>query len=68
MSRGKTHEENYSLCHRNASGTLAETSGKEGLAIAELVRRAVDAFLVWDDPTYVPQPTPQIRKSHSSPA
>ena len=28
----------------------------EGVAIAELVRRAIDVFLAWDDPTY--QPTP----------
>ncbi|HEU5230349.1 MAG TPA: CopG family transcriptional regulator [Ktedonobacteraceae bacterium] len=42
---------------------------KEGLAIAELVRRAVDAFLAWDDPTYQPTPLnpPQNKDSHSSP-
>lgn len=33
---------------------LKERSEKEGLAFAELVRRAVDAFLAWDDPTYTP--------------
>ncbi len=33
---------------------LKERSEKEGLALAELVRRAVDAFLAWDDPTYLP--------------
>ena len=27
---------------------------REGVAIAELVRRAIDAFLAWDDPAYVP--------------
>jgi hypothetical protein len=26
----------------------------EGVAIAELIRRAVDVFLAWDDPTYQP--------------
>jgi ribbon-helix-helix CopG family protein len=26
----------------------------EGVAIAELVRRAIDVFLAWDDPTYQP--------------
>ena len=33
---------------------LQKRAEKEGLAIAELVRRAVDAFLAWDDPTYSP--------------
>lgn len=31
---------------------LVERSTREGLSIAELVRRAVDAFLAWDDPAY----------------
>ncbi len=31
---------------------LQERSEREGLAMAELVRRAVDSFLAWDDPTY----------------
>jgi hypothetical protein len=26
----------------------------DGVAIAELIRRAVDVFLAWDDPTYQP--------------
>jgi len=47
---------------------LHQRAEKEGLAVSELIRRAVDAFLAWDDPTYLPQPTPQTRKSHSSPA
>ena len=49
---------------------LHQRAEQEGLAIAELVRRAVDAFLSWDDPTYRAEPhrpTPK-RKSHSSPA
>ena len=46
---------------------LHQRAEKEGLALAELVRRAIDAFLAWDDPTYVPQPKPQIRNAHSSP-
>jgi hypothetical protein len=33
---------------------LHQRAQKEGLAIAELVRRAVDAFLAWDDPTIPP--------------
>ncbi|MFL5628260.1 MAG: CopG family transcriptional regulator [Ktedonobacteraceae bacterium] len=43
---------------------LRERAEQEGLAIAELIRRAVDAFLAWDDPAYTPQP----RNAHSSPA
>ncbi len=31
---------------------LQERAEGEGLAMAELVRRAVDSFLAWDDPTY----------------
>lgn len=47
---------------------LHQRSEKEGVAIAELVRRAVDSFLAWDDPTYQPDPIhPKTRKSHSSP-
>lgn len=30
---------------------------REGVAIAELIRRAIDTFLAWDDPTYVPPST-----------
>lgn len=46
---------------------LHERSEKEGLAVSELIRRAVDAFLAWDDPGYVPQPKPQNkeRRFHS---
>jgi hypothetical protein len=47
---------------------LHERADREGIAISELIRRAVDAFLAWDDPTYTPHPMPQIRNAHSSPA
>ncbi len=46
---------------------LRERSEREGVAIAELVRRAIDAFLAWDDPTYTPHPKPQTSNAHSSP-
>ena len=47
---------------------LQKKSEQENLPIAEIVRRAVDVYLAWDDPTYQPEPpTPQTRKSHSSP-
>jgi hypothetical protein len=39
---------------------------REGVAIAELVRRAIDAFLAWDDPAYIPHPKPQMRNAQSS--
>jgi hypothetical protein len=47
---------------------LHRRAEQEGLAVAELVRRAVDAFLAWDDPTYTPQPLPHKRKASSSSA
>jgi len=47
---------------------LRARAEQEGVAMAELIRRAVDAFLAWDDPTYTPQPKPQTRKASSSPA
>jgi hypothetical protein len=46
---------------------LALRSEQEGLPMAELVRRALDTFLAWDDPAYIPHPKLQTRKSHSSP-
>ncbi len=46
---------------------LRGRAAREGVAIAELVRRAIDAFLAWDDPAYTPHPKPQTRNAHSSP-
>jgi Ribbon-helix-helix protein, copG family len=47
---------------------LERMSREENLSEAEIVRRALDAYLAWNDPAYVPTPpTPQIRKAHSSP-
>ncbi len=47
---------------------LQHRSQQEGLAVAEIVRRAVDAYLAWDDPGYLPHPSRLRRKRHSSPA
>ncbi len=47
---------------------LAKKSREENLPEAEIVRRALDAYLAWDDPTYAPLPKPQTRNAHSSPA
>ena len=46
---------------------LAHRAQQEGIPMAELVRRALDTFLAWDDPTYQPiPPKPQTRNAHSS--
>ena len=47
---------------------LSKKSQDEGLPVAELLRRALDAYLAWDDPTYTPLPTPRTRNAHSSPS
>jgi hypothetical protein len=46
---------------------LEKRSQEEHLPMAEIIRRALDAYLAWDDLTYTPMPQPQIRKTHSSP-
>lgn len=46
---------------------LEQKSKEENLSEAEIVRRALDAYLAWDDPTYQPGlPMPQARNAHSS--
>ncbi|GHO61760.1 hypothetical protein KSD_72140 [Ktedonobacter sp. SOSP1-85] len=48
---------------------LEKRSQEEDLPMAEIIRRALDAYLAWDDPTYRPDPIhPKTRKSDSSPA
>ena len=47
---------------------LKHRSEREGLSLAELIRRAVDAFLAWDDPTYTPVPSRPASNDQSSPA
>lgn len=46
---------------------LQQIAHAEGLAMAEVVRRAVDAYLAWNDPTYAPTPRATTRNAHSSP-
>lgn len=47
---------------------LEQWSRSEGLPMAEIIRRALDAYLAWDDPTYQPLPSkPKTRKANSSP-
>jgi hypothetical protein len=46
---------------------LERMSRAENLSEAEIVRRALDAYLAWNDPAYLPTPpTRQTRKAHSS--
>ncbi len=47
---------------------LRKRAEHEGGAMAELIRRALDAFLAWDDPTSTPHPLPQIRNALHPPA
>ncbi len=46
---------------------LEKRSQEENLPVAEIIRRALDVYLAWDDPTYAPVPKPQPRNAHSSP-
>jgi Ribbon-helix-helix protein, copG family len=48
---------------------LEKKSKQENLPEAEIVRRALDAYLAWDDPTYIPHiPSPkQARAIHPPP-
>ncbi|GHO56190.1 ribbon-helix-helix domain-containing protein [Ktedonobacter robiniae] len=47
---------------------LRQKSETDNIPVSEIVRRAIDAYLAWNDPTYQPAPIyPQTRKSHSSP-
>ena len=46
---------------------LERRSQGEGLPMAEIIRRAVDTYLAWDDPTYTPIPSPRTRNGHSTP-
>ena len=36
---------------------LEKRSREEDLPMAEIIRRALDAYLAWDDPTYTPAPS-----------
>ena len=48
---------------------LGKRSKEEEVTMAEIIRRALDAYLAWVDPSYQPNPThPKTRKSDSSPA
>ena len=57
---------NLYLTHQQME-RLKERSESEGLSLAELVRRAVDTFLAWDDPTYAPTPLDPKKERRSHP-
>ncbi len=48
---------------------LEKRANDENLPVSEIIRRALDAYLAWDDPTYQPVSSnaPQTRKVHSFP-
>ena len=46
---------------------LEKRSRDEDLPMAEIIRRALDAYLAWDDPTYAPLPSRPTRNGFSSP-
>ena len=46
---------------------LRKRAEHEQIPVAELVRRAIDTFLAWDDPTYTPVLLPQNTQRHSHP-
>lgn len=45
---------------------LAKRSREEDLPIADGIRRAFNAYLAWDDPTYQSHPSYQSRNGHLS--
>ena len=47
---------------------LRAKSDADHIPVSELVRRAIDAYLAWNDPTYTPSPNQPKRKASSSPA
>jgi len=47
---------------------LEKRSRDEDLPMAEIIRRALDAYLAWDDPEYQPNPSRPTRNGLLSPA
>jgi hypothetical protein len=68
MQEGKMMKRTNIYLNERQHEKLNAQAEREGVPVAELVRRAVDAYLMWYDPAYQPTPPkPQTRKSHSSP-
>jgi hypothetical protein len=47
---------------------LRAKSEADNIPVSELVRRAIDAYLAWNDPTYTPPQMRHTRRANSSPA
>jgi len=47
---------------------LAQVAGILDGVEAEIIRRALDAYLAWDDPDYIPYPNQPERKANLSPS
>lgn len=43
---------------------LRAKAERDHLPVSEIVRRAIDAYLAWDDPTYQPQQGRAIHPRH----
>ena len=43
---------------------LRAKAERDNLLVSEIVRRAIDAYLAWDDPTYQPQQGRAIHPRH----
>lgn len=46
---------------------LGKRSQDEDLPMAEIIRRALDVYLAWDDPSYTPDPSRPKRNGLVSP-
>jgi hypothetical protein len=46
---------------------LEQRSQDEDLPMAEIIRRALDIYLAWDDPTYAPHPISPRKERGSYP-
>lgn len=46
---------------------LEKRSQDEDLPMAEIIRRALDVYLAWDDPSYAPRPSRPKRNGLVSP-
>jgi hypothetical protein len=70
FARGETKriDQNNSLLMRNNLSGYGASSEADHIPGSELVRRASDAYLAWNDPTYSQPPMRQTRKANSSPA
>ena len=67
VSENRMKRTNIYLSERQVE-RLRVQAEQDHVPVAELVRRAIDVYLAWHDPTYAPAPSRPKRKKHSSPA